>query len=111
KGLSMVYGRDPPRVSFVDAPADLAVRVSSKKYKVKVRVEDDGPVRDLYLFNGDQKVVYERVASKGPTEKTFEAEIQLKPGVNVITAVAREDDEFAQREVLTVFSEVGDPLA
>ena len=37
--------------------------------------------------------------------------VKLKPGVNVITVVAREDDEFAQREVMTVYSKKGDPLA
>ena len=37
--------------------------------------------------------------------------IKLEPGVNIVTVVAREDDEFAQREVLTIFSRAGDPLA
>jgi hypothetical protein len=38
------------------------------------------------------------------------ATVKLKPGVNIITVVAREDDEFAQREVLTVYSTAGDAL-
>ncbi len=109
QGLSWVYGRDPPHITF--AGGALA-EVEGDVFTVEARVEDDGPVKDGYIFVGDQKVYFEAFkASRGPTNLTLKREVKLKPGVNVITVVAREDDEFAQREVMTVFSKRGDPLA
>ena len=49
--------------------------------------------------------------ARGSTNAVLRHDVKLKPGVNVITVFAREDDEFAQRETLTVFSKKGDPLA
>lgn len=109
QGLSWVYGRDPPHITF--AGGALA-EVEGDTFVVEARVEDDGPVKDGYVFVGDQKVYFEAFkASRGPTNLTLKREVKLKPGVNVITVVAREDDEFAQREVMTVYSKKGDPLA
>jgi carboxyl-terminal processing protease len=111
KGLSVVYGRDPPRVTFLEPTKGGSVRVAGDSVQIRARVEDDGPVRDVYVFNGEQKVSYQLLAKKGPTDVTLEATVKLEPGVNMITVVAREDDEFAQREVLMVYSGKGDPLA
>ena len=110
KGLSFVYGRDPPRVSFLNTTGE-AMTVDADRFKVKFRVEDDGPVRDVYVFNGEEKIYYDALKSGGPTDATVEVDLKLEPGVNLVTVVAREDDEFAQREVLTLFSKRGDPLA
>jgi hypothetical protein len=55
--------------------------------------------------------MYQRLDSRGPTDVTLRHSVKLEPGVNVITVVAREDDEFAQRETLTVYSRAGDPFA
>lgn len=107
QGLSFVYGRDPPRISF--AGGSMA-QVDGDTFTVEAKIEDDGAVKDAYLFVGDQKVYFENLKSKGPTNTTLRHDVKLKPGVNVITLVAREDDEFAQREVLTVYSASGDPL-
>jgi carboxyl-terminal processing protease len=107
QGLSFVYGRDPPRISFVGGSV---AQVDGDTYTVEARIEDDGAVKDAYVFVGDQKVYFENIRSKGPTNASLRREVKLKPGVNVITVVAREDDEFAQREVLTVFSTKGDAL-
>lgn len=108
-GLSYVYGRDPPRVSFPKEKTDSVV-VDGDLYALTVRIEDDGPVNDVYIFNGNEKVFYKRLRTSDVTDESFDAKIELKPGVNVLTVVAREDDEFAQRRVLTVFSKKGDPL-
>lgn len=110
KGLSFVFGRDPPRVSFLGTDGESAV-VDSDTHTVKFRVLDDGPVRDVYVFHEDEKVYFDSLGSKGPTDATASVTLKLKPGVNLITVVAREDDEFAQREMLTIYSTRGDPLA
>ncbi len=114
QGTSLVYGRDPPVITFTDVqggPIADAVTTATDSFEVRARIKDDGRVNDTYIFLGDQKVFYQRLDSKGPTDALLKHTVKLKPGVNVITVVAREDDEFAQREVLTVFSTKGDPLA
>jgi carboxyl-terminal processing protease len=117
QGLSIVYGRDPPVITFVDAGGKAlreVVTTTAATFDVDARITDDGPVADSYIFVGDQKVFYQRLAGsagRGPTATALKHRVTLKPGVNVITVVAREDDEFAQREVLTVFSTKGDPFA
>jgi carboxyl-terminal processing protease len=108
QGLSWVYGRDPPRITF---PGGTNAVVDGDTFTVEAKIDDDGPVKDAYIFVGDQKVYFENLRTKGPTAATIKHEVKLKPGVNTVTVVAREDDEFAQREVLTVFSKKGDPLA
>jgi carboxyl-terminal processing protease len=112
-GLSLVYGRDPPVVRFLNAagaPQTDAV-VDGDRFDLIARIVDDGRVSDAYVFVGEQKTVYQRLDSRGPTDVTIRHSVKLEPGVNVITVVAREDDEFAQRETLTVFSKMGDPFA
>jgi carboxyl-terminal processing protease len=112
-GLSLVYGRDPPAIRFVDAagaPRTDAV-VDGDRFDLVARIVDDGRVNDAYVFVGDQKIFYQRLDSRGPTDVTLRHTVKLEPGVNVITVVAREDDEFAQRETLTVYSRAGDPFA
>lgn len=110
KGLSFVFGRDPPRVSFVDTAGE-STTVDTETHTLKFRVQDDGPVRDVYVFHEDQKVYFDSLGTKGPTDATASVTLKLKPGVNLVTVVAREDDEFAQREMLTIYSTRGDPLA
>jgi len=114
QGFSMVYGRDPPTIRFVDAAGAAlgeVVTTDAATLELVAQIADDGAVADAYVFVGDQKVHYQRLASAGPTAATLRHSLALKPGVNVVTVVAREDDEFAQREVLTVYSTRGDPFA
>ncbi len=116
QGLSLVYGRDPPTITFLDgggATQGEYVVTASDRFDIRAHIVDDGKVNDAYVFVADQKVYYQRfgAAARGPTDVTLSHSVPLKPGINVITVVAREDDEFAQREVVTVFSTSGDPLA
>jgi len=114
QGFSLVYGRDPPSVRFVDgAGAQLGevVTTDATTFDLTAKIVDDGSVADTYVYVDEKKVHYERLPAKAPTDATLRYKVTLKPGVNVVTVVAREDDEFAQREVLTVFSTKGDPFA
>jgi carboxyl-terminal processing protease len=112
-GLSLVYGRDPPTIRFMDGTgaAISDAIVDGDRFDLVARIVDDGRVNDAYVFVGDQKVFYQRLDSRGPTDVTLRHAVKLQPGVNAITVVAREDDEFAQRETLMVFSRAGDPFA
>ncbi len=114
QGLSLVYSRDPPKIRFEGKDGVAlgeSVVVDGDSFDVRARVNDDGAVNDAYVFVGDQKVAYQRLGKTGPTDVVLTHKVKLKPGVNVVTVVARETDEFAQREAITVFSKVGDPFA
>jgi carboxyl-terminal processing protease len=111
KGLSAIFGRDPPQITFAAAQTSSPLIVDGKTHDLRFTVEDDGPVADVYVFVGDEKIHYQRLGGTGATNREISTAIKLEPGVNIVTVVAREDDEFAQREVLTIFSRAGDPLA
>ncbi len=111
KGLSSVFGRDPPRIQIPGVTLETPMVTDGDTAKFDVLIGDEGPVRDVYVFVGEEKRLYKKLGGDGRTEVTIPVEVGLEPGVNVITVVAREDDEFAQREVFTVYSKTGDPLA
>jgi carboxyl-terminal processing protease len=110
-GLSPVYGRDPPRIMFGDLDTGGPIVTDAAELDLSMRIVDDGPVEDVYVFAGDQKIFYKRLHEEGATDRTLTTRLTLEPGSNVVTVVAREDDEFAQREVLTIYSTAGDPFA
>ncbi|MCP4500747.1 MAG: hypothetical protein GY822_12370 [Deltaproteobacteria bacterium] len=107
QGLSLVMGRNPPRIIFKGVDLHQPIITAKDDFSLTAVVNDDGPVSDVYVFVGQEKVFYERIRSKGPTSHRVQTQLKLKPGINLVTVVAREDDEFAQREVLTIFNSKG----
>jgi carboxyl-terminal processing protease len=60
-------------------------------------------VRDVYVFVGAKKVFYQ--AQRGKTsarDLAFSATIPLSPGINYVTAVARENNDVASRRTFVV---------
>jgi len=65
--------------------------------------DPDARLRDLYVFVNDQKVFFKVVPeSTNAAKLDFSTEVPLKPGNNVVTVVAREDDEFQTRKSVVV---------
>jgi len=110
RGLSAVFGRDPPRITITGIPEDSAAVTDSDTLTFEINIADDEPVRDVYVFVRDKKTFYKKLHDQGATQLSIPITAHLEPGVNMITVVAREDDEFAQREVFTVYSGAKDPL-
>lgn len=110
KGMSLVMGRNPPRITFDGVDDKKAVVSTGDSYELTAKVTDDGPVKDVYVFVGQEKVFYKLLRQDGPGTRTVRTKLKLKPGVNMVTVVAREDNEFAQREVLNIYNPKGDPL-
>jgi carboxyl-terminal processing protease len=71
--------------------------------RLKGRAVDDSIVRDLYIFVGSHKVFYKsnRKAAE-PRKVAFDTTIPLRPGINYVTAVAREDNEVIARQTFIV---------
>jgi carboxyl-terminal processing protease len=60
-------------------------------------------LRDVFIFANEQKVFFKVVPEAGgSTRMDFAADVPLKPGNNVITVFAREDEEFQARRTVFV---------
>ena len=83
------------------APASLATR--EKKIRIKGTAKDGDQLLDAYIFVGAQKVFYQ--SNKNGTDNksmAFDQEVELQPGVNVVTVVARENEDVATAHSLVV---------
>jgi carboxyl-terminal processing protease len=91
--------RSPPVLEV--APATLATR--SAKVRVSGLASDGDQVRDAYVFVGSRKVFYmsNRKATE-PKRLPFAFDAELQPGVNIITVVARENEDVATAQTLVV---------
>ena len=62
------------------------------------------------IFLNDQKVYFESFKDQNKKQVKIFQDLELEPGVNTITVVARENGSFAHRASATIFSESGDPI-
>ncbi|MET0386250.1 MAG: MXAN_5808 family serine peptidase [Polyangiales bacterium] len=71
--------------------------------KLKGSASDDTRVRDVYVFVGPRKVFYQsNRGATDPTKQRFETTIPLRPGTNVVTVFARENNEIASHKSFIV---------
>ncbi|MBI5517515.1 MAG: PDZ domain-containing protein [Deltaproteobacteria bacterium] len=90
----------PPMIES-DGAATLAVRGPS--FVLHGTSSDENRVLDLYIFAGSRKVFYlSNRNGADPRRMPFEATIPLRPGANIVTVVAREDDDVLARRVYVV---------
>ncbi len=90
----------PPAIKWV---LDTSKPLLAKKiYELKVEVEGKPVLKDVYLYVNDQKVLYRASKNK---KLTLSENIELKPGVNYITMVARSGEILSQREMISIYSE------
>jgi carboxyl-terminal processing protease len=67
-------------------------------------VEGGAKLRDVFVFVNDQKVFFKVVPETATASSLeFQADLPLKPGNNVVTVVAREDDEFQTRRSVVIY--------
>lgn len=102
------YRRTPPKIEL--GLGAIKPIVAKEKFKLDVKVTDGSALKDAWIFVNKKKVYYKQFNHKGPTKIEFVTDVKLKSGVNLITMVAREDKNYAQRDTITVFSDVGDPF-
>jgi carboxyl-terminal processing protease len=94
-----VLSHSPPLLEV--SPASLSTRAT--KVRVSGQATDSDKVRDVFVFVGPRKVFYQsnRKASD-PKKLEFEFDADLQPGMNVITVVARENEDSATRHTMVV---------
>jgi carboxyl-terminal processing protease len=104
------WQREPPRVALVPDPMKGAPVVEGEQFRlqgtasVPPAVEGGGRLRDVFVFVNDQKVFFKVVPEAATTSSLeFQADLPLKPGNNVVTVVAREDDEFQTRRSVVIY--------
>ena len=99
----------PPVLDVI--PGKLATR--DDKVKVEGFATDSDRVLDVYIFVGSRKVFYQsNRKANDPKRLNFATLAGLKPGVNVIAVVARENEDSAtqQRIIVRRDGPNGEPL-
>jgi carboxyl-terminal processing protease len=98
--LSYVLHNSPPLIES-DALQNLSVRGAT--VTLRGTSTDENRVLDMYIFVGPNKVFY-RSNRDGSDPRRFgwEAPLPLRPGANLVTVVAREDDDVTARRVYVI---------
>jgi len=94
-----IYSKAPPTVDV--SSATMATR--DDKVKISGTAVDGERLLDLYVFVGSRKLFYKSNRDGAdPKQTSFELDAPLRPGVNVITVVARENPDTTTRRTLVV---------
>jgi carboxyl-terminal processing protease len=96
--LAWLVARMPPQMS-VDHGNTFVTKDAS--LKLKASAKDDHRVRDMYVFVGPRKVFYD-ASRANAKEMAFETKLPLRPGMNYVTVVAREDQDVVSRRTFAV---------
>src|SRR5262249_43248278 len=93
---------------YLHAPPTLEVKaaaMATRDDKVKITgvASDTERLLDVYIFVGSRKLYYKSNRDGAdPKKATIEFDAPLRPGVNLITVVARETPDTTSRRVLVV---------
>jgi len=94
-----VFSHAPPELTL--EAGTLATRAPS--VKIKGTALGSTKIQDVYGFVGGRKVFYQsNKDAKDPKTASFEIDVQLKPGVNIINVFAREDADSVTRRMIVV---------
>ncbi|RYZ59228.1 MAG: peptidase S41, partial [Proteobacteria bacterium] len=94
-----VMGHMPP--NFEIAPPEVATRATS--VTVRGSVSDGNRILDGYVFVGSRKIFYQSNRNGAdPKKMAFQTDVPLRPGINVITVVARESADTTGRRTFVV---------
>ncbi len=109
--VAAAWQREPPRIALVPDPLRGAPVVDGDLMKlqgtasVPPAVEPGASrLRDVFVYVNDQKVFFKVVPeATNASRMDFATDLPLKPGNNVITVFAREDEEFQTRRSVVVY--------
>jgi carboxyl-terminal processing protease len=94
-----VMRRYPPAVEV----QPVALSTKDDKIQIKGTAQDADKILDGYVFVGNKKVFYRsNRGSADPQHMTFDTSVPLRPGVNVITLVARENVDTVGRRTIII---------
>ncbi|MEI6806705.1 MAG: S41 family peptidase, partial [Myxococcaceae bacterium] len=104
-----LISKTPPLIKW---KSNISSAIAAKEsYRVQAEITGRPALKDVYMYVGDQKVLYQSIKPGKNKKLILDQVVQLKPGINYVTVVARDGESYSQRESLVVFSEAGDPLA
>ncbi len=109
--VTETWQREPPRIALVPDPLRGAPVVEGDRMKLSgtasVPPSTDPSatkLRDVFVYVNDQKVFFKVVPETANAFRMeFAADLPLKPGNNVVTVFAREDEEFQSRRSVVVY--------
>jgi carboxyl-terminal processing protease len=109
--IAPAWQREPPRISLAPDPLRGAPVVEGDHLKLQgtasmpISVEPGASrLRDVYVYVNDQKVFFKVVPESANASKLeFTTDLPLKPGNNIVTIFAREDEEFQSRRSVVVY--------
>jgi carboxyl-terminal processing protease len=108
--VAEVWQHEPPRIALVPDPQRGAPVVDGETWRVQGSASmppsgDPGArLRDVFVFVNDQKVFFKVVPESAASQRLdFTADLPLKPGNNVVTVFARENEEFQTRRSVVVW--------
>jgi carboxyl-terminal processing protease len=97
--IKPLLSHSPPLLDVT--PGKLAVR--ENRVRIEAQVADSDRVMDTFVFVGPRKVFYQsNKKASDPTKLKFTVDTELQPGINVITVVARENEDTASRRTMVV---------
>jgi carboxyl-terminal processing protease len=112
------WQHEPPRLTLAPDPARGAPVVEADTFKLSgsaqlpASADPEARLRDVYIFVNDEKVFFRVVpeaghgpagAGAGSSRLDFSTDLPLKPGQNVVTVFAREDQELQSRRTVVIF--------
>jgi carboxyl-terminal processing protease len=97
--MKPLLSHSPPLLEVT--PGKLATR--ENRVRIEGQATDSDRVLDAFVFVGPRKVFYQsNKKASDPTKLKFAVDAELGPGINVITVVARENEDAAQRRTMIV---------
>ncbi len=89
----------PPRltVDYGQAPVTLALETLAHG-----KANDDARIRDLCIFVGARKVLYQSNPGTDTKSLEFSTEVPLEPGINYVSVFARENQDVVTRQTFVV---------
>jgi len=113
--VAEVWQNVPPRISLAPDPAKGAPVVDAERLRVEgvatVVGGARGRLRDVFVYVNDQKVFFKLAPDASTTKLDFAADVPLKPGNNVVTVFAREDEDFQSHRSFVVHRRVAEVAA
>jgi carboxyl-terminal processing protease len=109
--VSATWQREPPRIAISPDPMKGAPVVEGDTFRLQgtasVPPSSDASakrLRDVFVFVNDQKVFFKVVPEAATASSLdFQTDLPLKPGNNVVTVFAREDEEFQTRRSVVIY--------
>jgi carboxyl-terminal processing protease len=102
--VAAAWQHEPPRITLDPDPSRGAPAVDAATFRlsgvatIPPSADPDARLRDVFVFVNDKKVFFKVVPENQTSPRMeFQSDVPLKPGNNLVTVFAREDEDFQTR--------------